>query len=367
MNSRMKVLHIISDIHGTKVYDQLIKQLDQKGVEQTVYCTLYKYKEEKEINFKNSSSKVINAYILTTFNRYFLLLKIWKAYRDIVQNNLMQNVDVIHCHSFFTSSTVGYLLAKKYNIKFIISFRSTDINLFIKKYKLLNSLIKPILKKADNAISINYSFREFLFKKGYLNKIEQVEVIPNGIDDYWLENIWHKKNEIKKPFRILFVGKLIPRKNFSNLYQAYSELKSEGYDLQLNTVGIDDSEMINYKEIKNFGYVKQTNELKNIYREHHVFAMPSYRETFGLVYLEALTQGLPLVYTKGQGIDGYFSKYNFGEAVEPESVNSIKEGLKKIIKNYTSYNVPTSNDLKDFSWDTVSNKFIEVYKKALDE
>ena len=41
-------------------------------------------------------------------------------------------------------------------------------------------------------------------------------------------------------------------------------------------------------------------------RKNDIFIMPSYHETFGLVYAEAMSQGLPVIYTKGQGFDGFF-------------------------------------------------------------
>ena len=55
-------------------------------------------------------------------------------------------------------------------------------------------------------------------------------------------------------------------------------------------------------------------------RSCSVFAMPSIFETFGLVYLEALSQNLPVVYTKGQGIDGMFDN-TVGIGVDPLSVD----------------------------------------------
>lgn len=51
--------------------------------------------------------------------------------------------------------------------------------------------------------------------------------------------------------------------------------------------------------------------------------MPSYHETFGLVYIEALTQHLAIVYTKGQGVDGMLDS-SVGEAVKASSKANIK-------------------------------------------
>ena len=47
-------------------------------------------------------------------------------------------------------------------------------------------------------------------------------------------------------------------------------------------------------------------------KEHQIFAMPSFNETFGLVYIEALSQNLPILYTKSEGIYKYFEEGHFG-------------------------------------------------------
>ena len=57
-------------------------------------------------------------------------------------------------------------------------------------------------------------------------------------------------------------------------------------------------------------------ELIKLYRDSHIFTMPSITESFGLVYAEAMTQALPVVYTKGQGFDGQFPDGEVGYSVE---------------------------------------------------
>ena len=56
--------------------------------------------------------------------------------------------------------------------------------------------------------------------------------------------------------------------------------------------------------------------------------MPSFPETFGLVYVEAMSQGLPIIYTKGQGIDGYFEDGKVGYPVNTKDSNDIVKKLR---------------------------------------
>src|SRR5690606_26806778 len=113
---------------------------------------------------------------------------------------------------------------------------------------------------------------------------------------------------------ILYIGKFNTGKNVERLIEAFLELRKHKPDIYLKLVGGKGgrhnkvlkligkhSESIEY-----LGVVKEQGKLLNIYRNCHLFAMPSKYETFGLVYIEALTQGLPIVYTKGEGLYGYY-------------------------------------------------------------
>ena len=76
--------------------------------------------------------------------------------------------------------------------------------------------------------------------------------------------------------------------------------------------------------------------MKDIYSRCSVFAMPSYHETFGLVYIEALTQHLAIVYTKGQGVVGMLDR-RVGESVKASSKADIKGAIEKIFRHRSNY------------------------------
>ena len=87
--------------------------------------------------------------------------------------------------------------------------------------------------------------------------------------------------------------------------------------------------------------------------------MASHSETFGLVYVEALSQGLPVLYTKGQGIDGVFEE-NIGEAVVSTSQKSLLSGLNKLINTYATYQLDET-DLDRFSWNNIAHSYLNIY------
>lgn len=87
------------------------------------------------------------------------------------------------------------------------------------------------------------------------------------------------------------------------------------------------------------GFVSYKNEVSvseliKIYGENNIFIMPSHHETFGLVYPEAMSQGMPVIYSEGEGFDGYFKNGFIGYSVDPNNTNDIARNIKFIVDNY---------------------------------
>ena len=107
------------------------------------------------------------------------------------------------------------------------------------------------------------------------------------------------------------------------------------------------------------GIVSDKEKLRQLYLSNRIFAMPSKHETFGLVYIEALSQNLSLLYTKGQGIDNFFD-FNIGIAVNPRSVSDIKNALESLLNNNNINNDQV--DFSMFSWHNIAKIYILIYR-----
>jgi glycosyltransferase involved in cell wall biosynthesis len=74
-------------------------------------------------------------------------------------------------------------------------------------------------------------------------------------------------------------------------------------------------------------YEDELLELIDIYRANDIFVMPSFTESFGLVYAEAISQGLPVVYSIGQGFDRQFPEGEVGYHADPNSAQSVADAI----------------------------------------
>jgi glycosyltransferase involved in cell wall biosynthesis len=74
-------------------------------------------------------------------------------------------------------------------------------------------------------------------------------------------------------------------------------------------------------------------EVQQVLNSHAGFVMPSRRETYGMVFAEALLAGVPILWSKNQGVDGFFDEANVGYRCDPQSVEDVANGLRHLIGN----------------------------------
>jgi glycosyltransferase involved in cell wall biosynthesis len=289
----------------------------------------------------------------------------------------MNNVSLIHAHSLFSDGGVAYELYKKYNIPYLVAIRNTDINKYFKYGIHLRPYALKILKNASKIIFISNAYKEEVLRK-YIpqslmkNILSKTEIIPNGIDKYWHKNIKPiNKNDREYDFsnqnklKIIYVGVINKNKNLKTTIKALNILKEKGYEIEFTVVGRLEDESFNY-EIKQNSFInyvgqKDKTELIHLYRSNHIFLMPSIKETFGLVYVEAMSQGLPVIYTKGQGFDGQFEEGTVGYSVYATDAEDIADKVLLIRKNYDFLTKACIVNVRKFDWEGIANLYIKLY------
>jgi glycosyltransferase involved in cell wall biosynthesis len=203
---------------------------------------------------------------------------------------------------------------------------------------------------------------------------DKLVVIPNGIDNYFLANQYPKKDIIKAK-NFLYIGDFSSNKNIIFIIKAFENLQLFYPDINLNLVGgggriegNQEKDIIEYvnnnTSINYLGKIFDRRQLSSVMRENDVFIMVSHGETFGLVYIEALSQGLPIIYTKGQGVDGFFDDMNVGEKADSKSIDSIYNAMKKMIEDYPSYE-NIGDKINQFTWENNSKMIMNCINNII--
>lgn len=367
------ILHIANDFPGSTVYKNLILELDNIGLKQIIYTPVKsnKYIGRNEVPLKINGSTIIYSNIIKKFfHKVFYKFKVNKIRKDLESKVQIEKIKCIHAHTWFSDGGVAFELHKKYNIPYIIAIRNTDLNLFW-RLPYLKSYGLKILRNASKVILISETYKNRLLADETISRYikDKFEVLPNGVDQFWLENSIEVRsvNNIES-INILYVGNFNSGKNVENLIKAVISLNAKFDNIKLSLVGGggDSHNKIikliskNSSIIKYYGKLHDKDKLLAIYREHQIFAMPSIHETFGLVYIEALLQGIPILYTKNEGVDGMYDD-NIGESVDNSSTEEIVYKLSLLINNLDNYNYDIAKIKLNHNWNMIAKKYINIY------
>ncbi|MEN6509478.1 MAG: glycosyltransferase family 4 protein [Smithella sp.] len=224
----------------------------------------------------------------------------------------------------------------------------------------LKGLIRWSSRAADKLIGVlntrcyadSISQAEFLVAEGVVSK-ENIDVIGQGslagVDtarfnpDYWPMS---RKREVRKTLGIgassrilIFVGRISPDKGISELIAAFKELLQSGYDVDLLLVGPQDLNRGGFSSIDlkekdrchRIHYTGYTDCPEQYYAVADIFCLPSYREGFGTVVIEAAAMGLPTVGTAIYGLTDAVIDGATGILVPPRNEYALFEALKNLL------------------------------------
>lgn len=132
------------------------------------------------------------------------------------------------------------------------------------------------------------------------------------------------------------------RKNFAGLVQAVTEVARTVPDVTLDVWGVGGPEALSEASdiIRKAGAGGRVTlmgplpegEFERVLNGYVAFVMPTLRETFGMVFVEALFSGLPILYTKGWSVDGLFDADEVGYACESSDGADIRRGLEHLLR-----------------------------------
>lgn len=378
----MSVLHICSDFAKQTVYCHLVANLAATGLAQTTFApvrTDYEMSRALELE-RQAKSPVALRKVLTPLDRVFFRRKVRKVLQTLESAVELRPVNLVHAHFLYSDGAVALQLSRTRKLPFVVSVRNTDVNAFLRLRPDLRGIAGEILVAAKQIIFITPSYVERVLAKvgeDVRRRVEfKVSVVPNGIPSTWLQESCDgptvPDRSHGRPLRILYVGDLSPNKNLRNLVRAIEILNcwrpcrltlvgSGGADENWvrTRVGVGDN-LVEWK-----GRLSEPDVLQHEYRQHDLFAMPSLRETFGVVYLEALSQGLPILHSRGEGVDGYFDGLEVAEGVDPRNPQEIAEKLAILSGRLPQVCSKCRESARRFEWRAVAQQYHDIYRNVL--
>lgn len=209
--------------------------------------------------------------------------------------------------------------------------------------------IRELQKRRQDLSILVSSFRRLLFRSPKLKETavamgvnESIcHLALSGIDTSMLlshEDFEKKVSKTeKKEWKIIYVGKLNAQKCVETVIDTVDLLKLE-YNLHLDIVGDGPNcdalkqkvENLSLEDTITFWGKQPRNVSVKLMKDADVFVMVSRNETFGLVYLEAMSQGCIAIGSKGEGIDGFIIDGENGFLVEAANAEALAIKLRYI-------------------------------------
>jgi phosphatidyl-myo-inositol alpha-mannosyltransferase len=296
-----------------------------------------------------------------------------QVYRRVKKLLKAEEFDVVHVHepTVPVLSLIVLRHSHALNVGTFHAYRESNA-----VYEYAAPLVKRILNRLDGRIFVSDAVREYIthyFPGDYT-------IIPNGIDCDRFSSPDIKPIEKFDDGRptILFVGRMDKRKGFRHLLRAYPHVKQAVPDARLVVVGAfgdkDKAPFLRYARTHRLhgvhfvGYVSPE-ELPRYYRTATVFCAPNTGfESFGIILLEAMASGVPIVASDIAGFRAVLDHGTEGLLVPPKDENAIAQAIVELLRNperAAQMSACGRRKAVQYDWSLIARRVLDYYQDLL--
>lgn len=357
-------------INGIFTYDQA-KALQAFGHEVYIVSidlrSIRRWRKWGKYHFKRDNITIYNySFPLGAFPlkiQCFLGKKcLLSLFKDILSEQGLP--DIIHAHFTF-GGNIATVLKQKYNLPLVITEHSSAVNKEVIPKSIFN-LAKEAYCNADKLISVSSKLEESILRHWNIKS----SIVHNIVDTNIFTPSSNKNND---NFNFLSVGHLEHNKGFDILikgfYKANFQSSVNLFIIGDGTLKREIQTMINEcglsSQIKLLGRLPRK-EIAETTKKSQAFVLASRSETFGVVYIEAMAAGLPVIATACGGPEDFVNDKN-GILIPTNNVDELKKALHKMYETYQNYdsNAISEECVRKFSPNTIAKQLTGIYETLL--
>jgi glycosyltransferase involved in cell wall biosynthesis len=281
----------------------------------------------------------------------------------------------LHISSAFVPEVV-WVYARLRRIQYVAHVHldvlpSGKAGILLKPYKRL--VLRRVLHDAAAIIVPTDDYREIICRQ-YRVASDRITVIPNGTT-HKISDRHKSMSGYRSEKRLLFVGRLSPQKNIPLLLEsAEAYLARYGNDIMLTLVGDGPERVAVKSRIQQLGLndvvtlpgAVTGSALESIYASSDLLMLTSVNESFGIVLIEAMTKGLPIISVNIPAVRNIVDHQVNGLLVEPDPA-ALADAVYKLLADDVLYPVISKNNLAAshlYNWKSIAQEFITVYDSA---
>lgn len=296
-------------------------------------------------------------------------LEVWSTFR---KNK--RDISITHAHYVFPSGIFSYYLKKRYNVPYVVTAHGGDINKMAQKSARIKNYTTNILQHADHIIAVGEELAQTI-QTEYNIPENRITVMSMGIDRTVFKETDKHAAQLAlgmDPDRtnFLFVGNIIQEKGVEELILAFNELDAQHPNkAALYCVGSTKDanftakvkQLVASDNIHFIDPMPQT-ELARYFQAANVFMLPSYIEGLGLVALEAMSCGTPVIASEVGGLK-YMLANNAGVLVPPKDAKVLEQAMTKSLQSIQVDEVKVQQLLEKHDAKNILQRLITLYQQ----
>ena len=294
----------------------------------------------------------------------------FKSVCKTIRQNQVQPPSLVHSHFLWSSGYVGKRLKEEYDVPFIVTGHGYDVYDLPFRSDAWRRRICDVLNSADHIITVSYSNLACLEK---LDIETPVSVIPNGFDDkiFYPRNKDECRVKLNLPLDkkiLLTVGNCVAIKGHRYLIEAMKMIHTDHPDVLCVIVGSGELYAKEMAMISRVGLSecvwmvggKPHEEIPLWMSACDVFVLPSLNESFGVVNIEALACGKPVVASKVGGVPEIISSEKYGLLCTAGDVEALAGCVEEALeKEWNSQDI--LRYAERYSWKKICSEILAVY------
>lgn len=284
--------------------------------------------------------------------------------------------DIIHAHCCVWAGYAAMRLSQKTGIPYVITEHATMFQLHPESISQKNDrYIREAFQNADSVICVSNAFREVL--SVYRSKNE-IQVIGNVVDcsAFQVDGQTHKNDE--GSFHFLTVCYMqtedqLRKKGIDILLKAWKKVQEQSPKARLVIGGggqaaskaVEWCKEYGVSETVTFAGALDRAEVIRQMQSCDCFVLPSRYETFGVVYIEAMACGKPVIAAASGGPDDFISKEN-GMLVPVEDIEALADAMLSMVETGKNYQPDKIRDsIQQFSAPSIAAQLTAIYQNIL--
>lgn len=331
------------------------------------FLKLRKWKFGKEKVVRNGVRTFTRTYLNKPKSPNYLVKKARKYGMALLEEYIKEFgiPEIVHLHCY-EGGEFAKAIKEKYGIPYVVTEHSSRFLLGTIPES-MEAVAKGVFTHASIRIAVSKFLEETLEKKYDLD----FQYVPNIVDI----SAFNINPEVQKkdPFTFIHVAGLNANKNQAMLLHAFHQFAGKFPETRLTIVGDGPLRSELEKLVSDLNLTKQVDfaghqsrdYLVQTYNESQAFVLSSFKETFGVVLIEAMSCGLPVIATKCGGPESIISESYLGELTEID-VESISLAMEKVYLNRALYSAEEirSFAVSHFSGEFIAKQLMDIYQQV---